>query len=205
MTQSDIQLKVVVFTSRNKDNKHLDSFKERTKSFVTRKSVAELEKSFVSFVKEGLSGEMSRFYISINDRSNERTLKALQHALIDGNIDASKLTAKVAALASLKENMYDRSSEKWLFDFDPIDGKDLEESLQDFLHDLKEAYYAGHPKQNNQIRLDPIETKSFKTPNGYAVVVDKRFYVNELLRKWTNVECKKDGLLCFDWAIKNDD
>ena len=203
MTQSDIQLKVVVFTSRNKDNKHLDHFKERTKSFVTRKSVVDLKKAFISFVKEGISGEMSRFYISINDRSNERTLKALQHTLIDGNIDASKLTAKVAALASLKENMYDRSSEKWLFDFDPIDGKDLEESLQEFLHDLEEAYYTGHPKQNNQTRHESIEIESFKTPNGYAVIVDKRFYVNDLLSKWTNVECKKDGLLCFDWATKS--
>lgn len=202
MAQSDMQLKVVVFTSRNKDNKHLDYFKERTKSFVTRKSVTDLKKTFISFVKEGISGEMSRFYISINDRSNERTLKALQHALIDGNVDASKLTAKVAALASLKENMYDRSSEKWLFDFDPIEGKDLEESLQEFLHDLEEAYYAGHPKQNNQSRRDSIEIESFKTPNGYAVIVDKRFYVNDLLSKWTNVECKKDGLLCFDWATK---
>lgn len=202
MAQSDMQLKVVVFTSRNKDNKHLDYFKERTKSFVTRKSVTDLKKTFISFVKEGISGEMSRFYISINDRSNERTLKALQHALIDGNVDASKLTAKVAALASLKENMYDRSSEKWLFDFDPIEGTDLEESLQEFLHDLEEASYTGHPKQNNQSRRDSIEIESFKTPNGYAVIVDKRFYVNDLLSKWTNVECKKDGLLCFDWATK---
>lgn len=202
MTQSDIQLKVVVFTSRNKDNKHLDHFKERTKSFVTKKSVIELRKSFISFVREGIAGEMSRFYASINDRSNEKTLKALQHTLIDGNVDASKLTAKIAALASLKENMFDRSSEKWLFDFDPIEGKDLEESLQEFLHDLEDAYYKGHPKQCNQARHDSIEIESFKTPNGYAVIVDKRFYVNDLLSKWSNAECKKDGLLCIDWATK---
>ena len=39
-----------------------------------------------------------------------------------------------------------------------------------------------------------------KTPNGYGVVVNQRFDTRELLTKWTNVELKRDNLVCVEWA-----
>ena len=47
-----------------------------------------------------------------------------------------------------------------------------------------------------------MEIKTYKTPNGYAVVVDQRFDTRELLEKWSNVELKRDDLLCYAWGKK---
>lgn len=65
-------LNVVLFTSRNKDNRHVENFKERRESFVTTLSADELQDRFDRFVQSGVDGEMSRMYISINPRSNEK-------------------------------------------------------------------------------------------------------------------------------------
>lgn len=43
-------------------------------------------------------------------------------------------------------------------------------------------------------------THLLQTPNGYGVVVDQRFDTRELLAKWTNVELKRDDLVCVEWA-----
>ena len=67
-------LNVVLFTSRNKDNRHVENFKERRESFVTTLSADSeaLKDRFDRFVQSGVDGEMSRMYISINPRSNEK-------------------------------------------------------------------------------------------------------------------------------------
>ena len=57
------KLRVVLFVSRNKDNKHLPNYTQRKKSFVTKKSVEELEETFMDFVNKGLAGELSRLYL----------------------------------------------------------------------------------------------------------------------------------------------
>lgn len=49
----------------------------------------------------------------------------------------------------------------------------------------------------------PINIDGYKTPNGYAIIVDQRFDTRELLQKWTNVELKRDDLLCAKWASNN--
>ena len=54
----------VLFKSRNKDNKHLEGFKERSKTFLSDKSFEELTEKFKQFAEEGVSGELSRFYRS---------------------------------------------------------------------------------------------------------------------------------------------
>lgn len=60
---------------------------------------------FRVFVQEGVSGELSRFYISVNDRSHEKTYKALLHYLIDNpNIKLESIAGKVASIASKEEN-----------------------------------------------------------------------------------------------------
>lgn len=71
------KLNVVLFVSRNKDNKHLETFKERKVSFVTTKGFDEIKSQFQVFVNDGQVGEFSRMYVSINPRSNSKTFKAL--------------------------------------------------------------------------------------------------------------------------------
>lgn len=47
---------VILFKSRNKDNKHLKDFKERSNSFISSKSYSELLPDFKAFVKKVLKG-----------------------------------------------------------------------------------------------------------------------------------------------------
>lgn len=195
------KLTVVLFVSRNKDNKELPNFTERRNAFTTTKEPEQLYNQFKAFVAQGQVGEMSRMYVSVNPRSNTKTFKALQHKLLDDEFNLSSLPQRVAALASLKENAYDSKHLKWLFDFDPVEGKNTEEFLQEFLADVQYYHETTQTKQGED--RPKMTVKTYKTPNGYGVVVDQRFDTRELLAKWTNVELKRDDLVCVEWAKNN--
>lgn len=194
------KLTVVLFVSRNKDNKDLENFSERRKAFTTTRTYEEMKHQFEAFVQEGLEGEMSRMYVSVNPRSNSKTFKALQHKMLDEQFNLATLPQRVAALAALKENAYDSKHLNWLFDFDPIEGRDLEEILNEFVSDIQK-HHLGTQTKKGETRPE-MEIKTYKTPNGYAVVVDQRFDTRELLEKWSNVELKRDDLLCYTWGKK---
>jgi hypothetical protein len=188
---------VILFKSRNKDNKHIEGFKERSNSFISSRSYSELLPDFKAFVEKGVKGELCRMYISVNPRSNSKTFKALQHKMIDSKFDLSTLPQKVASIAALKGNADDSKNLKWLFDFDPIPDTDIKESVKEFVEDIK-TYY-----ENTQRKDDtPIDIEIRKTLNGYAVIVDKRFDTRSLLNKWKNTELKRDAMLCCNWDSK---
>ena len=42
----------------------------------------------------------------------------------------------------------------------------------------------------------------YKTPNGYAVVVERGFDSRDLLSKYPFVELKRDDMLCVKWTEK---
>lgn len=196
--ENDDKLYVVLFASRNKDNKHLGKFQQRTKTFVTNESINNLQSEFQAFVNEGQEGEMSRFYISLNPRSNKKTKLALQHFLLDNpDFNLVKIQAKVASIAALKENIYNNKTSKWLFDFDPVENENLEDMLKLFIEDVEECWKQNPSKQEGKINIETV-----KTLNGYSVIVDKKFFADPLLSKWGNVELKKDAFLCVDWKVK---
>jgi hypothetical protein len=57
------EMRIVLFVSRNKDNKEtIPNFKERTVRFLTIRSIEEIEKQFDFFVNYGLPNEFSRRY-----------------------------------------------------------------------------------------------------------------------------------------------
>lgn len=175
--------RVVLFTSRNKDNKHLPNFKERTRTFISDKPFEDRSGAFESFANRGVEGELSRLYISINPRDPAKIKKALMHYLIDAeDVDLCKLDTKLSSIAQRSENALTR---KWMFDYD-----DSEENLGEFLDDIR--------AMATDNRIDMV----YKTPNGYAVVVDHGFDTRELLDKWRNVELKRDALLCYRWKLK---
>lgn len=199
-TNPNTPIKVVLFVSRNKDNKELEGFSERRNAFVTTKSVEQLQPDFEAFVEKGLDGEFSRMYVSVNARSNEKTQKALLHQLIDNQYNMATMPQRIAALAAQKENALES---KWLFDFDPLeDGSegDTELLLEEFLDDVKLHHSITRTKKGTE--RPQLTVDVHKTPNGYAVVVDQRFDTRELLDKWTNVELKRDDLYCAAWATK---
>lgn len=196
--KSDLdKLNVVLFVSRNKDNKHLETFKERKVSFVTTKDFEEIKSQFQVFVNEGQVGEFSRMYVSVNPRSNSKTFKALQHMMLDQEFDLSTLPQKVASLAAKVENVYG-DKQNWLFDFDPIEGQDVEVLLTKFVADLHIAHETTQTKKGQ--KRPPISVTLHKTPNGYAVIVNQSFDTRQLLQQYPNVELKRDAMLCYDWS-----
>lgn len=170
---------VVLFTSRNKDNREVHDFKQRHMAFTTDKTPTELMDEFDKFVKDGLPGEISRFYYSVNARDNLKTQRALAHELFDDKpMDMSKLQKYLSSLALKTEN---RASSHWLFDYDN------QEHVDAFVEDVKQY-------------VDNVQTH--KTPNGYAVIVEHGFDTRALLEKWKHVEAKRDGMLCVSWNQK---
>ena len=185
----------ILFVSRNKDNREVENFNQRKKSFVSTKKPEDLLKEFDVFVNEGVENEFSRFYVSINSRSNTKTFKALQHKMLDEEFNLATMPQRIAAIASKTENAYEKN--KWLFDFDPIENVDLEESLESFIEDVYQAY------NETDNRKEPLEVIKHKTPNGYAVITNQRFDTRKLMKKWKdNVELKRDDLLCYSWKTK---
>ena len=185
----------ILFVSRNKDNRDVENFNQRKKSFVSTKKPEDLLKEFEVFVNEGVENEFSRFYVSINSRSNSKTFKALQHKMLDEEFNLATMLQRIAAIASKTENAYEKN--KWLFDFDPIENVDLEESLESFIEDVYQAY------NETDNRKEPLEVIKHKTPNGYAVITTQRFDTRKLMEKWKdNVELKRDDLLCYTWKTK---
>ena len=185
----------ILFVSRNKDNRDVENLNQRKKSFVSTKKPEDLLKEFEVFVNEGVENEFSRFYVSINSRSNSKTFKALQHKMLDEEFNLATMPQRIAAIASKTENAYEKN--KWLFDFDPIENVDLEESLESFIEDVYQAY------NETDNRKEPLEVIKHKTPNGYAVITTQRFDTRKLMEKWKdNVELKRDDLLCYSWKTK---
>lgn len=175
-------MKGVFFVSRNKDNKDVKDFKQRKISFLTDKSLDELKGKFDAFVARGVKGELSRFYISVNERNNESTIKDLQHYLLDHpTFSATKLESKVTSLAMQPQNA---AEHKWLFDYDS--SKDLDRFVEDLtLEGFKE----------NEIEVH-------KTVHNYAVIVSHGFDSRKILAKYKDCELKRDAMLCVEWGIK---
>ena len=75
---------VVLWVSRQKDNKDMEGFKERRKSFIcTVDMIVHYAETFKkTFVNDGLPGELSRMYISVNARHMPTIRKQLMHFLM---------------------------------------------------------------------------------------------------------------------------
>lgn len=183
----DLPYVVVLMISRNKDNAHVAGFKERKRSYFCTKDMEKIRRKFKAFVDEGIEGEMSRLYISLNARDPEKVRKKLLHLLIDEeNIVFDYIEAKIAGLAAEKDCAAEK---KWFFDFD-LD--DLEKA-NEFVNDIK----------NIDPNLDP---RVSKTPNGMAISVQNGFDTRALFSRWNRdeivVSLKRDDLICYDWDTK---
>lgn len=177
-------LRVVLFVSRNKDNKDVPNFEQRKQKMLTDKSVEELEADFAAFVRAGVVGETGRFYMSVNARDNERVRHSMLLYLLEHpEQKMSHLNGRLVSLAAQKEA---QAEKKWLFDFDEDATR-----LQEFLDDC--------------LACDSrLSFETFSTPSGYAVVANRGFDTRKLdmQDKWKQVELKKDASLCVRWATR---
>ena len=85
-------------------------------------------------------------------------------------------------LASVAQQVENRDESKWLFDFD-VDDEGL---CDEFIADI------------------PVNTISYNTPNGYAIVAEHGFDTRKLMEKWKDydISIHKDGLLFLDMITK---
>lgn len=179
-------LYVVLFISRNKDNTDIENFKERRKAFITTKTPEELQNTFKHFVEDGVNGEMSRFYYSINSRDADKVKKQLLHFLIDEDFNLTHLDGKLASIAAKKECA---KTKRWMFDFDSENSTEL----SNFITDISKCV------------AEPLQTEIRKTPHGYAIITERGFDTRKLGLDdtWYNIATlKKDDLLCYSWGEK---
>lgn len=185
-TKDNREIYVVLFVSRNKDNKNVCGFKERRESFLTKeeKDSDKLLTRFLHFVKDGRPGEMSRMYYSVNSRDEDKIHKELIHFLIDNpDFNICSINGKLAGIAAGSSCA---KSAHWMFDFDINDWNKVVE----FVNDIVTIDDTTKPYTSN-------------TPHGYAVVVEHSFDTRELLKKWNeNVTLKRDDMLCYSWRTK---
>lgn len=182
---------VVLFVSRNKDNKDVEGFAERRYSFITQSASdsEELARQFEAFVNSGVDGEMSRMYYSVNARNAEKIHRELLVYLVNNpEFNLCSIQPKLAGIAAKR----DCADEKhWLFDFDINSAEKVEEFKQDILN-------LANPLS------EPINVTVHKTPNGYAVITDRGFDTRPLYEMWDReiVNLKRDDLLCCKWLRK---
>jgi hypothetical protein len=180
---------VVLFCSRNKDNKHLPDFKERRKSFITHKTIEELEEEFNDFVSHGREGEMCRMYYSVNARDPQKIHTQLMHFLFDNpDFNLCSIAPKLAGIAAQKKCALEKH---WMFDLDTDDG-----------------YAAWAVCQNILLFAPDVKVWKYKTPHGYAIIVDHGFDTRKLMEIWGQIDIditlKRDDLLCARWKTKGE-
>lgn len=186
-SHNDRPINIVLFVSRNKDNKEVADFKERRVTFITHEEMnsEKLMTKFNDFVNAGKVGELSRCYYSVNTRDPQKIHKQLLHFLIDNpDFNLCDMDSKIASIAAHVECA---ATKKWMFDFDIDDNLKVNEFMLD-IHNI-----------------DPnLDITHYKTPHGYGVVVSHGFDTRTLYEKWDRdlTECKKDDLMCIAWKTK---
>ena len=177
-------VRVCLLVSRNKDNKNIENFVERRRSFVTSKSIKELLDEFNDFVRHGVNGEMCRMYLSVNARDPKLVNKELVHYLIDNpETNPAHLSPRIAGIAAKKECALEK---KWMFDLDMND----ESTAKAVCQDIKTF-------------APDVEIERHKTPHGYAIIVSHGFDTRQLIDHWEqlhiDITLKRDDLLCVSW------
>ena len=170
--------KVVLFISRNKDNKNIENFKQRRFSFLVpeENNYYNLEEEFQRFANKGVKGETSRCYISVNPRDLDKVKKALLHKLIDDEDNRMIINPLpyIAGIASLSEN---RADNKWLIDVDTEDSN-IFNNIRSILNEL-----------------DVPILEIIGTPNGYHIITKHGFDSRILKEKYPEyVEIKRDDM-----------
>ena len=199
---SDLYL--YLMCSRNKDNKEIKGFKKRSKTILEYSfNEDKIEKMFEKFTAEGVLGEKTRLYRSVNSRNIMKIKEDLIIYLLKDH-SYSSLTNINKVIASISEKKENRDESKWMFDFDEKN----EDLANNFINDIEHIVTSG--KINSNIALPAykgiqINIEKYKTPNGFAIIVEHGFDTRELMEKWKDydVTLKKDALLFLDMKEKS--
>lgn len=172
-------LYAIMFVARNKDNKSIPGFKQRSNVFLTSLALngPELQSQFEDFVAKGKIGELSRFYVAVNERNPIEINKSIAIFLINNpSYNPANLPAKSYSISMDSENAL---TKKWLFDFDSSDEKLLDQFITDILE-------SGFVKQDILIH---------KSISGYHIILPHGFDTRYIMSKWNNiVTLKRDDM-----------
>lgn len=184
----------ILFVSRHKDNRDVEGYHERRHGFLTTKSVDELMHKFHQFVQEGVTGETSRFYRSINTRDIEKVRKGVITRLVnDDDFNLCHMDSLVISVAAKPQNAL---TKYWLFDVDTEDEKEQFEIYQDIAA-ATNAMKIGEMEFKKGPYNYPVYfgIRLYKTPHGLAIVTYDHFDTRALIEKWEGkLELKRDGL-----------
>ena len=181
-------LYVYIIRSRNKDNKDILNFKERIKIILEYKENEDkVNEEFHKFAADGVPGERTRLYRSVNSRNEAKIREELAIRLLRDKPSVTKLNRTLASVAQQVKN---RDESKWLFDFD-VDDESL---MCDFVHDV--IIFSG---------ISSSDIQAYKTPHSYAIVVPHGFDTRKLMEKWKDydITLKRDELLFLDIIVKD--
>lgn len=204
-------LKVIFFNSRNKDNKHLSGFKERSHKFlIDSDDYSEIKlkykDEFEKFVNDGLPGELSRFYILVNDINNEKLYKEFLKELVNSidNIPNMKNIERKVISVGCKKSL---STHKGFYDFDVTDDitkDDIDKFIEDLYNEAYKSLELSHKKSNDLAKLkNDFYVLVYPSKSGYGVITKSFFKDSDLLNRWPNVERKgKDSYLLLDYKEK---
>ena len=166
----------VLFVSRNKDNKSVPDFKQRSTEFLTSLSPDNdsLKRKFKNFVADGKPGEVSRLYISINHRNITKiNTQLILYLAKHIDYDPAKIPGKINSIAMHSENA---ETHRWLIDFD-----DTKNNLSAFINDLKANGFS-----DNELELHPSKT-------NYHIIISHGFDIRQISQKWPDVTIQRDG------------
>ena len=106
----------LIITGNSGVLEEIKGFKERCKTIVSyRENEDKVRESFEKFAAEGLPGEKTRLYRSVNSRNEEKVREELIIRLLRDKPNITELNRVLASVAQQVEN---RDESKWLFDFD---------------------------------------------------------------------------------------
>ena len=110
---SDLYL--YLLCSRNKDNRNVLNFKQRTKPILEYKeNESKVFEAFKNFAEKGVDGEQTRLYRTVNSRNEDKIRKEFLIRLLR---DESNITKFSRILTSTAQQKCSRDENKWLFDF----------------------------------------------------------------------------------------
>lgn len=177
--------RVVLFCSRNKDNKDVPNFKQRTKHFVAKDSEY-IHEAFNAFLKAGVPNELSRFYISVNRRDPKRVRDNLIVRMLSqhDNFDPTKMNEMLVSVAANADSALDHN---WLFDLDYYEDN-LPKPTEEEVRHMFGKY------------VDPKFIEVMPTVRGLSVISSTHFDTRELLKNYSWITLKKDDMMLVDWG-----
>lgn len=191
----------LMFVSRNKDNEGIDGFRPRCEQHVVKLDVESVDtlaaaardkfdEMFDRFVNEGVDGETSRMYVTLNGADSDRCLKELAIAVLQDKIaDVTKVNSTLVSIVARPEMAM---TKRWLFDADC----DVA-TARIFADRVDDRLAARYGEDSPNARCSILPSK-----NNFAIVTNARFDARGVLDGFPDIELKREASLFCEARTK---